>query len=401
MYKRSFLLFTILFLAINIRGDSKFNIKEFIEIHGFVSQGFFASKGNTFLSQTAREGSFEYRNIGINFQKEIGSRLRMGIQLLCRDMGTFGNNKLLIDWAYGNFLVHDVFSISAGRMKNQLGFYSDVQDIDFLVPWASLPYYVYDKGLRTITSSTDGFKVFGNVKLGLAGDLDYSFTIGTTDVGKDSDIMEYGRTIKETFTKTSVSNIHIPQIKYNSPIEGLSINFAYYQANDFKYTVPNKNVSGFNVDVDISQNIRWFYTGIQYQHYLFDIIAEYHHQFMDGTQNITALNITSPDTTRRVGGYFGYNIKPLDWFNTSGYLQLHWRDIFNLDKQKDPHEPHKVQHDIAITTAFIIKSNLVIKLEGHQVYGTALLSSDLNEGNKLTDWSDWWQYGIIKLSYNF
>lgn len=401
MRKHSFLLFTILLLVFKTFGNNKFNIKEFVEIHGFVSQGFFASKGNTFLSKTAREGSFEFRNIGINFQKEIGSRLRTGIQILCRDMGTFGNNKLVVDWAYGNFLVNDFFSFSAGRMKNQLGFYSDVQDIDFLVPWASLPYYVYDKGLRTITASTDGFKIFGNVKLGIMGDFDYSFTIGTTDVGKDSDIMEYAKTINETFTNTSVRHIHIPHFTYNSPIEGLSINFAYYQAKEFKYTVPNKNVSGFVTDVNISQNIRWFYTGIRYQHYLFDIMAEYHHQFMDGTQNVVGLNIILPDTTRRVGGYIGYNIKPLDWFNTSGYLQLHWRDIFNLENQKDPHEPHRVQHDIAMTVVFILKSNLVVKLEGHQVYGTALLSDDLNEGSKLTDWSDWWHYGIVKLSYNF
>lgn len=389
------LLFSSLILA-----DGKFGIKEFVDIHGFVSQGFFVSNKNTFLSKNAREGSFEYRNIGINFQKEIGTRLRIGLQLLSRDMGTFGNNKVIVDWAYGNFMVHDALNISAGRLKNQLGFYSAVQDIDFLTPWASLPYYIYDKGLRTITSSTDGFKLLGNIKLGKFGDIDYSFSIGVTDVSENSDIKEYGRTIKETFTKTDVKNIHIPQITYNSPIDGLRFNFAYYQAMSFCYTVPDKNVEGIQTDIDIKQNIRWFYTGIQYQHPVIDIVAEYHHQFMDGDQHIVNLDFHIPDSTRRVGGYIGYNLKPLEWFNTSGYVQLHWRDIYYIEDQEDPHEPHRVQHDIALCTAFILKSNLVIKLEGHQVYGTALLSQDLNSGDNKT-WADWWQYGIIKLSFNF
>lgn len=400
MKRYSLIFYTLILFFYQTFASDKFDFKKLVDIHGFVSQGFFVSNQNTFLSENSRNGSFEYREIGINFQKEVGNRLRMGIQLLCRDIGTFGNNKVIVDWAYGNFNVHDMFNISAGRMKNQLGFYSDVQDIDFLVPWASLPYYIYDKGLRTITSSTDGFKVFGNVKLGFFGDLDYTFTIGVTDVGENSDIEEYGRTIKERFTKTSVKNIHIPQITYNSPIEGLRINFAYYQAMKFRYTVPNKYVYGFLTDVDISQNIRWFYTGIQYQHYLFDLVAEYHHQFMDGDQHAVSLDIHLPDTTRRVGGYIGYNIKPVEWFNTGGYVQLHWRDIYHIENQKDPHEPHRVQHDFAMTLAFILKENLVIKLEGHQVYGTALLSEDLNEGDKI-NWADWWQYGILKLSFNF
>ncbi len=391
-----------MFLSItSIYANNNFDIKNFLEIHGFVSQGFFTSHSNTFLSDNSRSGSFEFRNIGVNFQKEIGNRIRIGIQFLSRDMGTFGNNKIVIDWAYGNFMVHDAFNLSAGRMKNQLGFYSDVQDIDFLTPWASLPYYVYDKGLRTITSSTDGFKTFGNLKLGKFGDIDYSLTIGVTDVGENSDIKEYGKTINETFTKTSVKNVHIPQITYNAPLEGLRLNFAYYQAMEFRYTVPDKNVGGFTTDINISQNIRWFYTGIQFQHYLIDLVTEYHHQFMDGKWDLVSLSIQRPDTTRRVGGYVGYNFKPLEWFNTGGYVQLHWRDIYNVEKQKDPHEPHRVQHDFALTTMFILKSNLVLKLEGHHVYGTALLSEELNEGDKKTDWADWWQYGIVKLSFHF
>lgn len=402
--KTIILLISILFISLN--ADTNFSIRKNIQIHGFISQGFFASRNNVFLSPNSRSGSFEYRNIGLNFQTNISNRLRVGIQLLSRDMGNLGNNKLKVDWAYGNFQVHDMFNISAGRIKNQLGFYSEVQDIDFLTPWASLPYYIYDKGLRTITTSTDGFNVSGNVKLGKAGDIDYSFSVGVIGLGMNSDIKEYGESIGQTFTKTSVSNVHVPKISYNTPIRGLRFNFALFNANNFRYDSVAVNSNGLQLFADYVQDIYWYYAGIQYQGFFFDIVAEYHHKYVEGKAYTkpfyhpiladTVYSEAKPNSTRRAGGYIGYNIKPTDYFHTGGYLQLYWKDLLtkhNLD------DPTRVSHDGALTLTFNLKSSLTIKLEGHIVYGSALLGKNLDQDSNL--YRDWWQYGIIKLSYNF
>jgi len=399
---KQFLLFLIVITSLRATENGSVPV----QIHGFVSQGFQISRGNSFLVDNSEKGSFEYRNVGVNFQKELGRRVRVGIQLISRDVGPFGNNKVMLDWAYGSYTIHNALTLSVGRIKNSLGFYSDVQDIDFLTPWASLPYYVYDKGLRTVTSSTDGAKISGNISLGRVGDLSYSYSIGTTDIGDNSDIEEYGNTINENFSDTEVDLVHVPQITYNSPIMGLSLNFAMYNAKGFWFKGIERNVGGLIATMDYEQDLNWYYAGIRYEGITFDLVAEYHHQEMAGTAFIhpfyhpligdTLYNETMADSTRRVGGYVGFNIKPIELVHVGGYLQLHWRDLYAGEGYDDPSH---VSHDGALTLAFILHPSFVIKAEGHMVYGTALLSQEIHPPGVPVE--DWWQYGILKLSYNF
>jgi len=70
-----------------------------IDVHGFLSQGFLQSDRNNFYAKT-KAGTFQFNEFGINFATELTDRLRTGLQLLSRDLGNIGNNKVDIDWAY-------------------------------------------------------------------------------------------------------------------------------------------------------------------------------------------------------------------------------------------------------------------------------------------------------------
>src|SRR2546430_2274194 len=52
-----------------------------LQVHGFVSQGFIKTTKNNYLASTARaQGSVDFTEVGINFTKPLGDRLRVGIQ---------------------------------------------------------------------------------------------------------------------------------------------------------------------------------------------------------------------------------------------------------------------------------------------------------------------------------
>lgn len=393
-------------------------MSDIVDIHGFVSQGLLVSNKNTFLADNSRDGSLELREVGINFQKEVGNRIRVGAQILSRDVGVYGNNKVVLDWAYGEFKIHDMLRLSAGRVKNQLGFYTDVQDFDFLTPWALLPSYFYNKGLRSLSANTDGIKVSGNIDIKKGGSFDYSFTYGFIDLGKETDIEAYGKTLGVELTNTSLKSTFVTHLMYNAPIDGLKLNLSHVFLNKLSYKDVPKGTNPFNgntITADAIQNNHWFFAGVQYQHSYFDIIAEYHLRYAKGEITVNNMPISptiqsmtvemASDTASRHGGYIGANIKPVDWFNFGGYYQMYWHDTHISDNEggntnpviTEVGETSNINNDAAITASFNILGNFVIKLEGHFVKGTAMLSAEQNpEGLK-----DTWQYGVAKLTYNF
>src|SRR4051794_10513728 len=73
-----------------VRAQEAADSPPFVEIHGFVSQGFLVSSQNDYLAAT-KKGSFEMSEVGINFTKELTPDLRIGLQLFARDLGPLGN----------------------------------------------------------------------------------------------------------------------------------------------------------------------------------------------------------------------------------------------------------------------------------------------------------------------
>ena len=378
-----------------------------VEVHGFVSQGFLYTSGNTFLADNSEDGSVDMREIGINFQQDVSDRIHIGIQLLSRKVGVYGNNVVGIDWAYGSYYINDLLTLSAGRVKSQLGFYTDIQDIDFLVPYAMLPPYLYDKGLRAVTASIDGFKLSGNYSLGSLGNLSYSAAFGNTDVSSTSDIVEYGNVIGTNTSNATANILYSTNIRYETPISGLTLNSSYFKAPElflqdvaigtFPDVVPG--VGGKSYYVDVTQELTWLFYGIQYQHELFDAIVEYHTrnaenaQFVildDGSETIVQ---ETPSSNDRSGGYAGVTYKALDWFNVAGCYSWYVGDT----EAEDISAASNIFNDIALTGVFIPSYNLIIKLEYHMVNGTGLLSALQNPDG----FEDKWSYLVAKASFSF
>lgn len=408
--KRS--LFLLFFLTLCIYSE------QLVDIHGFVSQGYFASSKYGFLTEDSQDGSWEMRYVGVNFQKEFGSRFRAGLQLLSRDVGEYGNNKVVLDWAYGNVYLHDMCNISAGRVKRELSFFTSTQDFDFITPWALLPSVIYDQGIRSINSSVDGVRFNGNFNLNSAGDLSYSATIGTVDMGPESDLRNAAAILGITRLESAkLKYLTSLNLIYSTPIDGLRLLFTHSYGHDLIYEGAFIEDKGVTVNND--ERLNWFYSGIQYQHPFIEVTSEAHVRHHDVKRHITQVyvpqlesfidtDIHTRDTVVRAGGYVGLMVKPLDWFNVGGYYQLYWDRVNQnrLDADKITlNDPANVNRDGALTLAFKVNDDLVIKLEGHLVYGTALLASGLNDKNVNSNGAfangNYWQYGVAKVTFNF
>ncbi|MEZ4527840.1 MAG: hypothetical protein R2941_18145, partial [Desulfobacterales bacterium] len=94
-----------------------------IQIHGFVSQGWLKSDNNNYYFADTEDGTFQFNEMGLSFASELTDDLRIGIQLLSKDLGEFGNNDVEIDWAYGDYRFRNWLGVRAGKIKLANGLY--------------------------------------------------------------------------------------------------------------------------------------------------------------------------------------------------------------------------------------------------------------------------------------
>ena len=87
------------------------------DVHGFLSQGYLKSDDNNYYADT-EDGTFHFREMGINLSGWITSGLRGGIQFVLTDLGDTGNNEVYVDWAYLDYHWQPWLGARAGRINS-------------------------------------------------------------------------------------------------------------------------------------------------------------------------------------------------------------------------------------------------------------------------------------------
>jgi len=162
-----------------------------VDIHGFISQGFLASSEYNYLAHNSTDGSFEYNEMGINFSKQLTDKLRIGAQFFSRDLGDAANNKVTLDWAYGDYRFKDWLGLRAGRIKMPVGLYNEIRDLDMLRTSIILPQGIYNDLVRDNNIALNGVGLYGNIGLGGVGGLEYQVLAGATNSDAESGIGKY------------------------------------------------------------------------------------------------------------------------------------------------------------------------------------------------------------------
>lgn len=376
-------------------GEERFGPE--VEIHGFVSQGVIKTTANNYLAASER-GSFEFSEAGINFTHSFSPNFRIGAQLFSRDLGPLGNYRAQFDWYYLSYRFADWFGVRAGRTKLPFGLYNDTSDIDVAHVPALLPQSVYPAQNRDYLLAQTGGEVFGFVRLGNAGALDYRLYGGTIFFDPPA----------STGTGIDIASIDAPymfggRLLYRAPLAGLSVGGSVQRVRlDAQYRISPEVYAiwkqaglvpeEFNGALTLGLPITLWVASLEYAADELLLAAEYTRWHAKSESEYPAL---LPPTIVTEGFYVmaSYHVAP--WFTPGVYYAGRYPNV------EDRHGRDAFQHDGAVTFRYDINEHWLFKLEAHYMYGTAGLRADLNDGKTPAQLTKEWGVFLAKTTAYF
>lgn len=411
MKKTTLILFSTLIFGF-IAGSSLAMDTADVDIHGFLSQGYLKTTEYNFFGDT-EDGSIEFNEFGINFASDLSDKLRVGLQILTRDFGNYGNNEMNIDWAYGDYRWKDYLGFRAGKIKTPKGLYNETRDVDMLRTTVFLPQSVYPEILREVDLGLFGAGVYGYIDLNAAGMLSYQAVCGTQDItpGEGASQALQGTTA----TEAPVSNDYIDVdskyaagIVWDTPLDGLRMGLSFdssdlTEASSFTDALPDMEGTQVVAKFDTFQN-----TVLSAEYTIGNLIlaAEYIQTEKAFTHYIE--DRTLPISMTADGWYLSSAYQFNDWFALGGYYSASYNDKDDRDGEglsgnpMMPATTHRAYFkDFCLTTAFTIDYNWSIKLEGHRFTGTNGVIPTDQEGGGSDFAEEDWNLFAIKTTYSF
>ncbi len=422
-----------------------------IDIRGFISQGYLQSSDNNFFAET-EDGTTQFNEAGINFSADVSDKLRLGMQFLARDLGSIGDNEVLLDWAVADYRWQDYLGLRVGNMKFVHGLYNETRDLDMLRTFIFLPQSVYNEAWRESSASVQGVGFYGDLPLADIGSLNYDVQYGTINISDDKGaarLLEDQWPFKATGLTIDVDKIDVERtyagsVKWITNMEGLVIGASTYgysfesecttmfdTSSDpatfgglasfgTQLTVPKSN---FDVDATTytaSMEFTWrnlvFAAEYMTTSYELELRNELFGAGAFNTALVAAGVTPSANGTVKIDefdseGYYGsvaYRFTP--WFELGTYYSVYYANKDDksgserVAKGLDTEKHRAWLKDWCLTTRFDVTENWVVKVEGHKMNGAAIL---LGADNPVPETAgeeryeeDWYLYAA-KVSYNF
>ncbi len=364
-----------------------------IDIHGFVSQGFLKSNEYNYLTHDSKDGSFQYNEMAINFGKSLTDKLRIGVQLFSRDLGDVSNNKVTLDWAFGDYRFQDWMGFRAGRIKLPVGFYNETRDVDFLRTSIVMPQSVYPDLLRDTVIAVNGAGMYGNIAMAGAGSLDYQILVGQMNVDNDSGFQKYYdsrfKGIGATLNGESDPDISwVGSLRWNTPVDGWALGISAMITDAENHL----NVASPLYNGPASQEVTYttFVFSTEYLWNDLTLAAEY-------LNFKTESNILGhEDEVTSQGYYVSGSYRFSELLSLGLYYSIYYPNKDDKDGDTYAHKADAWEKDLALTLRFDINEYIVFKLEGHMVDGTARATVD-NPIRKEDDFT----YGAAKVTFSF
>ncbi len=339
------------------------------QIHGFLSQGFLWSSDNDYLSTESSKGDFRFNELGINFGFDLAEKLRVGLQLFSRSLGSTGNNKVQLDWAYADYRHRDWLGLRAGKMKLPMGFYNETRDIDQLRTCIFLPESVYPELERDFNDGILGFGIYGDVAVDPGGSLSYQAQVGTQNVGGDME-MSFVSSMENfgvTMTDAAMGNIVAGSLIWNTPLDGVRIGGTIEWWDSMTIQGAMSMFSGIPLQFNLQGYILWV-AGVECVADPITFAAEFRQQ------KVAIHSFMFNYDVHQEGFYLSLAYRFADSWETGTYYAMYWPTA------NDRHGARKValgqqdyeawQQDIALSIRHDILENWSVKLEGHYMNGT-------------------------------
>ena len=367
---------------------------EGIDIHGFISQGFLDSCDYNYLTHNSKDGSFEYNEMGINFGTELTDKLRVGVQFFARDLGDAANNKISLDWAYGDYRWKDWLGFRVGKIKLPLGLHNESRDMDMLRTSIMLPQGIYTDLTRDNFIATKGFGIYGNKLIGKAGGLSYQLLTGVLDpnnasgAGKllENGLAAYGG---ELIAENDAGTNYSGAFWWETPMEGLKVGASFFHT----YSTAHVALMGGAIQTDQNIKMSLYILSAEYTWDKLTAQAEY----MEREASITLMSNENISTSQSYYFLLSYAINDLIT------LGAYYSETYPNEDDKDGSTlavNHKAwEKDIAVSIRFDINEYWVAKIEGHRVDGTANVIGIDNPDNSFSESK--FNYVAAKMTFNF
>jgi hypothetical protein len=365
-----------------------------VDVHGFVSQGYIKSTGNDYLAQTKNAGSFDFTEAGINFTTQLTERFRLGLQLFAYDLGQLGQYHVSADWYYLDYHFRDALGIRAGRLKMPLGLYNDIADIDAARVPILLPTGLYPSTNREFLLAQTGVEVYGYLRLGAAGALDYRVFGGSLQIDPVDLPSQAG-------SLTPISSYGVPyvgggRLAWETPLDGLKVEVtaAALRAEASAVLLLLWPGAGSPAPTLNEKEDLYLAVGsIEYAAHDLLLQAEYTQQRSDLTSDNQAVALSRVTVSEAGYGLAAYRISR--WLQPGAYYSLAYANR-NLGAGQDD---RNVQHDLAATLRFDINNFWLVKVEGHFMHGTGLINSGDTSTDVLTSPENWGLFLVKTTGY--
>jgi len=152
-----------------------------IQIHGFLTQGYFLTSENRIFGTSDSGGSFDLTEAGLNASWSPVTDLRLAGQVLFRRAGAGHEHDVELDFGLLDYTILSTadyrFGARLGRFKLPFGFYNDTRDVLFTKPTILLPQSIYFERTRELALSGDGGLLYGEYR-GAGKNISLEFGMG-------------------------------------------------------------------------------------------------------------------------------------------------------------------------------------------------------------------------------
>jgi len=353
-----------------------------LEIHGFASEGAFVATANDYFGTTSR-ASLELFEAGINVSTEVTERLRAGLQLFSRNLGSIQDVSPKLDWAFLDYRWRQWLGLRAGIIKMPFGLYNEYVDIDAARLPILLPSSVYPLRERDVLLSHTGFALHGNRAFGAGGEIEYQAWLGSLTIPRTALQLTGGATLDSVNVKYVTGG----QLFWRPPLDGVRIGATYLRtAIDFHVALSAAQINaliaaglvpaGYNGKLRISQRpITLLVGSAEYIHGDWLFAAEYSRWRTHQDSSVAAISPAFDRDSEKLYAMATYRLSSA--FEAGGYYSIYNYDVDDQPaKHSGPFDGY--QRDLAATLRFDVNDHWLWKLEGHFMDGAASLPAEFN-----------------------
>lgn len=340
-----------------------------IAIHGSLSTTASYSPEYNYLGDTKDSLDLNQVELILNGTKRFDNGIKLAAQIYAYELA--GYEDLTVDFANLDYSFRQEVGVRIGRNKLPSGLYNEVQDLDQVRIFASLPLNFYPRAARAFGASYDGAAIYGNIPAGKAGSFDYQAYAGVMQpLDEDMPFMKgLGSTNLE------INGVYGAALVWNTAVDGLRAGYTFQGAPEID------SGSGFAAAVvDYSAQI----ASIEYTRGKWTATAEYKYAVSDAS--VTFFPAFS-STSHEDHAYAQLTYQATDKLGLGVYYAYSDYETSGVDK------------DIAFAASYAVQPWWVVKAEVHAMDGINNLGNAGDSNPGATD--ETWTYFVLKSTLSF